>query len=152
MARLEATFPEDLFDGLLNMDTENLCREMVDSASTIMVEEMKRELRRVIQHPGESELVDSIQANAAKVVDDHLVMSFTAPYGTSKNYYYRYGGRRGRKHQVTNALKAIWLNYGRIGQPARPFLGPAIRYASPLVIKKMQQTYDQLTGGRNGSE
>lgn len=57
-----------------------------------------------------------------------------------------------KKEIPYHVLKAIWLNYGRVGQPARPFLTKAVNNAHQKVMEKMQQTYDQLTGGRHGSE
>ena len=105
----------------------------------------------MVQHSGDSELVDSILATPAKKAKNGAIIAFTGPKGNSKNYYYR-NGKKDRKIPVSNVLKAIWLNYGRVGQPARPFLTKAVNNAHQKVMEKMQQTYDQLMGGRHGSE
>lgn len=151
MAQMEIDFPEDMMNGLLDVDAEDLCKQMIDSAAPIMEESMKKEMRSVIQHSGDSELVDSVKTSKAKKAKNGAIIAFTGPKGNSKNYYYR-NGKKGRKIPVSNVLKAIWLNYGRVGQPARPFLTKAVNNAHQKVMEKMQQTYDQLTGGRHGSE
>lgn len=151
MAQMEIDFPEDMLNGLLDADAEDLCKQMIDSAAPIMEESMKKEMRSVIQHSGDSDLVDSVKTSKAKKAKNGAIIVFTGPKGNSKNHYYR-NGKRDRKIPVSNVLKAIWLNYGRVGQPARPFLTKAVNNAHQKVMEKMQQTYDQLTGGRHGSE
>ena len=151
MAQMEIDFPEDMLNGLLDVDAEDLCKQMIDSAAPIMEESMKKEMRSVIQHSGDSELVDSVKTSKAKKAKNGAIIAFSGPKGNSKNYYYR-NGKKDRRIQVSNVLKAIWLNYGRVGQPARPFLTKAVNNAHQKVMEKMQQTYDQLMGGRHGSE
>ena len=151
MAQMEIDFPEDMLNGLLDVDAEDLCKQMIDSAAPIMEESMKKEMRSVIQHSGDSELVDSVKTSKAKKAKNGAIIAFTGPKGNSKNYYYR-NGKKDRRIQVSNVLKAIWLNNGRVGQPARPFLTKAVNNAHQKVMEKMQQTYDQLMGGRHGSE
>ena len=151
MAKMEIDFPEDMLSGLLDVDVEDLCKQMIDSAAPIMEESMKKEMRSVIQHSGDSELVDSVKTSKAKKAKNGAIIAFTGPKGNSKSYYYR-NGKKGRKIPVSNVLKAIWLNYGRVGQPARPFLTKATNNAHQRVLEKMQQTYERLTGGNNGSE
>ena len=151
MAQMEIDFPEDMLNGLLDVDAEDLCKQMIDSAAPIMEESMKKEMRSVIQHSGDSELVDSVKTSKAKKAKNGAIIAFTGPKGNSKNYYYR-NGKKDRRIQVSNVLKAIWLNYDRVGQPARPFLTKAVNNAHQKVMEKMQQTYDQLMGGRHGSE
>ena len=151
MAKMEIDFPEDMLSGIFNADTEELCKKIVDSAAPIMEESMKKEMRSVIKHSGDSELVDSVKTSKAKRAKNGAIIAFTGPKGNSKNYYYR-NGKKDRKIPVSNVLKAIWLNYGRVGQPARPFLTKAVNNAHQKVMEKMQQTYDQLKGGRHGSE
>lgn len=149
MARMEIDFPEDLFGGLLNQNTEELCREMVDAAVPIMEESLKKEVQSVIGHGGDSELVKSIKGSKAKVSKNNAVISFVGPKGNSRHHYFG-GAKKDRKYKVSNALKAIWLNYGRRGQPARPFINRATMNAEKKVLAKMQEVYDRRTGGADG--
>lgn len=150
MARLEIDFPDDFMSDILNVNTEELCKEMVNSAVPVVEESLKKEIKKVISHQGDSELVQSVKASRAKMTKTGAVISFVSPRGNSKNYYYR-SARKGRKVPVSNVLKAIWLNYGRQGQPAKPFLTKAINNVSEKALNKMQETYNRLTGGGNGS-
>ena len=88
MARLEVDFPEDLLSEILTEDTKDLCKQIVDSASPILEEAVKKEMRAVIQHPGDSEAVDSIKASEAVESKNGAIISFTGPTGKSTNYYY----------------------------------------------------------------
>lgn len=145
MANLEVNFPEDFMKEVLQADTGELCREMVDAASPIMVESMKKEMAAVVSHDGESEMVNSVKTSKATTTKNGAYISFTGPTGNSKKTYY--GKKRKRKYPVSNALKAIWLNYGRKGQPARPFLTKATNNAEAAVIAKMQEVYNRRMGG-----
>ncbi|MDD3369401.1 MAG: hypothetical protein PHP50_11055 [Lachnospiraceae bacterium] len=149
MAKLEMDFPDDLLGGLLSVNTEEMCKQMVDEATPIMVESMKKEMQNVIGHEGDSELVNSVKSTKAKVTKNDAILSFVGPKGKSSHYYYQ-NGKKQRKYVVTNALKAIWLNYGRNGQTAKPFLVKATNNASEQVKAKMQQVYDRITGGKSG--
>lgn len=146
MAIMEVEFPEDLLGDFLNQDTEELCKEMVDAAAPIMEESMKKEIKNVLGHEGDSELVNSVKAGKAKMAKNNAIIANVGPKGNSTNFYYK-GNKKGRKYTVSNVLKAIWLNYGRMGQPARPFLTRATNNAKEAVLKKMQEVYDQKTGG-----
>lgn len=57
MAQMEIDFPEDMLNGLLDVDAEDLCKQMIDSAAPIMEESMKKEMRSVIQHSGDRKSV-----------------------------------------------------------------------------------------------
>lgn len=149
MAQMEIDFPDDLLGGLLDQDTEELCREMVDAAVPIMEDSLKKEVTSVIGHGGDSELVKSIKGSKAKMSRNNAVIAFVGPKGNSSHFYY--GGRKkDRKIRVSNVLKAVWLNYGRRGQPARPFLNRATMNAEKAVVAKMQEVYNRKTGGKDG--
>lgn len=147
MAHMEIDFPEDLLGGLLDTDTEELCKQMVDAASPILEESMKREIKSVLSHDGSSELVNSVKAGKAKMSKNNAVIANVGPRGNSSHHYYA-GKKKNRKYQVSNALKAIWLNYGRTGQPARPFLTKATNNAENAVVAKMQEIYEKKIGGK----
>lgn len=149
MAQMYIDFPEDLLGGLLNTDTEEMCKKMVDEGTPIMEECMKKEIQVVLGHEGDSELVNSIKGSRAKKSKTDAVISFVGPKGNSRHHYYK-SEKKERKRVVPNVMKAIWLNYGRIGQAARPFLNRATRNAEQRVLAKMQEVYNQIIGGTDG--
>ena len=60
--------------------------------------------------------------------------------------YYRKAksGKRFRKETVSNALKAIWKEYGIAGQQSpRPFMTAATNSVRTIIMEKMQEVYDK---------
>ena len=145
MAEFELNFPENFMGSMLSCNTEDMVKEMIDEASPILVESMKKEMKSVIQHDGDSDMVNSVIASKAKKAKNGAYISFIGPKGSSKNSYYA-DSKKKRSYPVSNVLKAIWLNYGRKGQSARPFLTKATNSATNRVIEKMQDIYNRKTG------
>jgi len=48
-----------------------------------------------------------------------------------------------RTYPVSNALKAIWKEYGYKGRPAQPFIVPARNAAENEIHKILQDTFDR---------
>ncbi len=76
---------------------------------------MKQSCRRVIEHSGESELVESIKSNKPKRTKTDAWIVNVGPRGYSKKKTYRSGKGKARKYRVSNALKLIWKEYGVAG-------------------------------------
>lgn len=153
MAGLDINFGEDFLKDLFETDSEALCKEMLNESAPLLEESVKSELKARIQHEGESELVDSIKANKAKKTrNDSAFIVNVSPKGYSKVKIYRDNRTKGtekkvRKYQVSNALKAIWKEYGIPGrQVASPFFEPASRKAEKRIVSQMQEVYERKTG------
>lgn len=152
MASLEVNFGEDFLRDLLEVDSEKLCEEMLNESAPLLETSVKCELKSRIQHERESELVDSIKATKAKKTKDGTayIVNVT-PKGYSKVKVYIDKRTRGtekkvRRYNVSNALKAIWKEYGIPGKQApSPFLGAATRKAEKQVLAKMQEIYERKT-------
>lgn len=151
MAFMEVDFPEELFAGLLETDADEICEEALKAAAPVLEKEMKAAAERVIEHPGDSEMVRSIKArkpvkskNGAWIVNVCLTGKSDHVY-TAKD---KRGRKTHRKYKVSNALKAIWKEYGIAGhQPARPFLTAAVNNAREKGLQVIQETYDRMVGG-----
>ena len=138
----EVDFPDDLF---LEKNFRDLAPQILEEISPILQESTKNALRQSIQHPGESELVDSIVIGKPKMfIDAALISAYPKGYSVeSGNYYYK--GRRMRT--VTNGAKAFWLEYGVAGrQPARPWQDRAVNSQSDRITNAMQDKYNELMG------
>lgn len=143
MTKLEINF-SGLSEQIGNID-EIAC-EMIDEAMPIYVDAIKQSLKAVIEHEGDSELVESIEAYKAIKCKDGCYMAKIKPKGDSKTKYY-YHKKTHRKHAVSNGLKAIWLEYGIPGKQApRPYMTYARLNSTESVMKKMQEVYDRKTG------
>lgn len=150
MADFDVTFPEDFMCELLNTDCDEICLEALSEAAPILVDSMKKSARAAVLHEGESEMVESIAfSKAKKTKDGSAYITTVGPRGYSAHTYYDKKSRKKRKYKVSNALKAIWKEYGIAGKQApRPFLANATQNAAENVINKLQEVYRKKTGGR----
>ena len=70
-------------------------------------------------------------------------------YSKTKEYIQKdgTGKRTTRKYPVSNAVKAIWKEYGIPGkEPARPFLTKAKNDVENDVMNRMQEVYNRKVG------
>lgn len=147
MAGLEVDFDEDFLSELFDGDIDNLCESMLNDAAPILEKAAQNECRKVIEHEGDSELVKSIKANKAKKTKNgaHIVNISPKGKSTKKHYISKTSARR--KYPVSNALKAIWKEYGIPGQQApHPFFQKASNHAKQEVLNRMQEVYNRRTG------
>ena len=146
MAGFEVDFPEDFLSELLDTDFDEIAEEALQEAAPLLEQSMKQSCRTVIEHEGDSELVDSIKSSKPKRTKTDAWIVNVSPKGYSKIKVYRHK-RKGRRYKVSNALKAIWKEYGIPGrQPPRPFIDNACNRASSSVMSKMQEVYNGKVG------
>ncbi len=153
MARLEVDFPEDFLSELLNTDFDEIAQEILTEAAPILEKSIKDEVRDTIQHDGDSELVDSMKASKPKKTKTDAWIVNVSPKGYSAIKKYTAVDSKGRKthrkYPVSNALKAIWKEYGIPGrQPPKPFLDKATNSARNAVIRKAQEIFNRKAGAK----
>lgn len=150
MAGFDVRFPDDLMGGLLNTDCSEICVKALSEAAPLLMDSMKKSARAAVLHEGESEMVNSIAFSKAKrTKDGSAYITTVGPRGYSNHMYYDKKGQKKRKYKVSNALKAIWKEYGIAGKQApRPFIANATRNAEEKVMNKLQEVYRNKTGGR----
>lgn len=147
MASFNIEFPEDFMSELLDTDFAEIAKEALAESVPILVTEMKKSCKTAIMHEGDSELAESITAQKPKPTKTDAWIVNACPIGNSEHYYYRKGSRKKRKHVVSNALKAIWKEYGIAGiQAPQPFLAKAKNAAEGAVIQKIQEVYNRKVG------
>lgn len=134
-------------DNLFNVDFDELAEEALKEAVPVLERSMKAAVQAAVEHSGDSELVRSIKANKPKKSRNGAWIVNVTPKGYSKVKVYR-GKKGGRTYPVSNALKAIWKEYGVAGrQPARPFLAKATNDAQNEVLDIIQRKFDEKAGG-----
>ena len=124
----------------------DLCPKIIEEAEPVLVEGMRKQIQKVIQHPDSStgELVDSITASKPKKAKDGSWSGFVGPKGYSSQYYY--GGRKKkRKYKLSNAAKLVFKEYGTSRQKATPVMDSVIKNTEADVLAKMQATFERLT-------
>ena len=136
------------FEGLSDLlpDIDEVGVAMAEAAGPVLVEETKRAVQSVVKHDGDSELVNSVtMSNARKgKYGDYIVSAYFK--GESKTKTYRHSkNKRGKKHPVSNSLKAVWKEYGipSRGIPAQPFMEKAKRAAEGKALEKAQDVFDE---------
>ncbi len=151
MAMFQMDFEEDFMNQLLSTDFGEIASAVLTEAAPILEKSMKDEAKKAIQHNGDSELVDSLKANKPKRTKTDAWIVNVTPKGYSKTKVFTAVNRKGqkthRKYPVSNALKAIWKEYGIPGrQPPRPFIRSAVNRAKAAVLQKMQEVYERKVG------
>lgn len=155
MAGFEFKPPDDLIKqfGLLG-EVEHVAKQMIDESLPI--------LRKALQTTVEREF----SSKGREVTYIKYEGSFGVKYGSykqtgdlkrslriSKAKSTRFGGFYGYIHfagkdkeGVSNALKAIIIQYGKKGQAARPFIERVVKYAEPEILDKMQEVFNREAG------
>lgn len=153
MAQFNIDFPDDFMSGLLDTEFAEIAEEALMEAAPILEKSMKASARVAIAHEGDSEMVDSIKMSKPKATKTNAWITNVGPRGNSSTQKYTAvdckGKRTHRKYPVSNALKAIWKEYGIPGrQPPRPFIQSAVNSAQSAVIRKMQEVYNRKVGAK----
>lgn len=146
MAHFDVEFPEDLLSELLDSDVDEIAEAALRDASPIMEESMKKSCQMVIEHEGDSELVESIKARKPVKAKNGAWIVNVSPSGNSKTQTYHHK-KTNREYPVSNALKMLWKEYGIAGQQApKPFIQAAVNAARDKAIEAMQKVYNKKVG------
>ena len=146
MAGFEVDFPEDFLSELLDTDFSEIAEEALNETAPLLEASMKQSCRTVITHEGDSELVNSIKSGKPKRTRTDAWIVNVSPKGNSKTKIYHHT-RTGRTYPVSNALKAIWKEYGIPGkQPPRPFITSACNNVREKIMTKLQEVYNRKVG------
>lgn len=120
-----------------NITFEELGKKALTECRSTVEEETKSALRSSIQHPGDSELVNSVKSYEPTMTrDGEGVRLSCQPTGKSKsgNRYNTVSRGRPISKAVMNNDKAFWLEYGVAGrQPAHPWKDRAVNNIEPKV-------------------
>lgn len=150
MANFEINFPDDFLSDLLDSDFEEVAKAALEETAPTLKTSIQSSIRNVVSHTGDSELVNSVKISKPKRTSTDAWIINVGPAGKSSNYYYSYGTtkRVKRKYAVSNVLKAVWLEYGRVGQNAKPWLTSATENVRGTIMDKMQDIYNKKVGAK----
>ena len=147
MAGLGFEIPMDYLSALLDADFDTLAPEMIEAAVPILEDSIRKSIKNAESGKGTGELVKSIKVTKPKKTATDAYIANVGPSGKSSNHYYDSATHK-RAYPVSNALKAIWLNYGNAHQPARPWLTPAVNSCKDKILDKMQKIWDEKVGSK----
>lgn len=137
------------FEDLWNMNVAGFCEDVLSESASILEAKMKSNAKTSIKHDGESEMINSIKPSKAKKAKNGAYIVNVGPRGYSNTKKYTAkdgkGQRTKRTYPVSNALKAIWKEYGipSRGIPAQPFISPAVSQTENQIYALMQKKFEE---------
>ncbi|MGN0786831.1 MAG: HK97-gp10 family putative phage morphogenesis protein [Christensenellales bacterium] len=138
MAKAEVQLPEELLTRLsqLGAKSDEIAEKMLEAGGEVLLSRVKSNLAGVIgkgtKYPSEStgELERSLGLSPAKL-------------DRNGNHNIKVGFSEPRADGSSNARIANIIEYGKHGQPAKPFLKPAKSASEAAVIEAMKQIFEQ---------
>lgn len=138
MAKAEVQLPEELLTRLsqLGAKSDEIAEKMLEAGGEVLLSRVKSNLAGVIgkgtKYPSEStgELERSLGLSPAKL-------------DRNGNHNIKVGFAEPRSEGGSNAQIANIIEYGKHGQPAKPFLKPAKSASKAAVIEAMKQAFEQ---------
>lgn len=134
-------YDDDALD-IFDISFDDVAQEALEQAAPVLETRMKATARSAVMHPGESDMVNSIKASAVKKSKNGAWIVNVGPRGYS-NHTFNRGHDSKRTYPVSNALKAIWKEYGIPGrQAAQPFISTAAAQTENQIHDIMQRVFD----------
>lgn len=138
MAKAEVQLPEELLTRLsqLGAKSDEIAEKMLEAGGEVLLSRVKSNLAGAIgkdtKYPSEStgELERSLGLSPAKL-------------DRNGNHNIKVGFSEPRADGSSNARIANIIEYGKHGQPAKPFLKPAKSASKAAVIEAMKQIFEQ---------
>ena len=131
MAKVEIKMPEEFLLKVSRLadKTDAILPKVLEAGGEVVLAKVKGNLRAVIgsgtKYPSEStgELVSSLGVSSAKV-DKNGTHNVKVGFNEPRRKQTKAKGKR-NYYTATNAMIANVIEYGKHGQPAKPFLKPA---------------------------
>ena len=141
MAKVQVKMPEDFVLKLsrLGDKTDEIIPKVLEAGGEVVVEKVRANLRSVVgrdtkvESRSTGELVSALGVSPAKI-------------DREGNYNIKVGFAEPRSDGRSNAMIANVLEYGKSGQPAKPFLKPARTASRAPCIAAMKQKFEQEVG------
>ena len=138
MAKLTCNMPEDFIKKLsrLGKKTDEISAKVLEAGGEVAEEEIRAKLKESIGKDTKEKSRSTGQLEAALGVTKVRA-------DKNGNYDVKVGFAENRKDGKKNAMIANVLEYGRAGQPARPFLKPAKtkckKKCMDAMVKKLEE-------------
>lgn len=138
MAKVQVKMPEEFLLKLsrLGEKTDEIIPKVLESGGEIVLEKVKFNLKAVVgsgtkeKSRSTGELVDALGLSPAKV-------------DRNGNFNVKVGFKEPRRSGESNAKIANIIEYGKSGQPPKPFLKPARSASRKACIEAMKSRFDQ---------
>lgn len=138
MAKVDIKMPDDFLQKLsrLGSDFDEVAESVLEAGGEVVLSRVKGNLAGVV---GQGTKYDS---RSTGELEASLGLS-PAKLNRDGNHDVKIGFVEPRKDGGSNAKLANILEYGRHGQPAKPFLKPAKTQSKSAAISAMQQKFEE---------
>ena len=141
MARVEYTLPDDFLDRISRLAerTDEIIPRVLEAGAEVVLEQVRSNLVAVVgvgtKYPSRStgELVAALGISPAKL-------------DRNGNFNVKVGFDEPRQSGISNAMVGGILEYGKHGQPPRPFMRPARSAAKLATIDAMKRKLEEEVG------
>lgn len=132
MAKCTCNLPEDLLKKLsrLGSKMDDVSEKVLESGGAVVLDKVKSNLQGVLSGNSTDELSNSL--GLSKVLLDR-----------NGNHNIKVGFAEPRSDGKSNAMIANIIEYGKSGQPAKPFLKPAKKQSKKACIDAMTQKLEE---------
>ena len=132
MAKCTCSLPEDLLKKLSNLRNkmDGVSEVVLEAGGQVMFDKVKSNLDGVLSGESTGELASSLGLSKVRI-------------GKDGNPNIKIGFAEPRKDGTSNAMVANVLEYGKHGQPAKPFLKPAKSQSKSRCIETMKKKLEE---------
>jgi HK97 gp10 family phage protein len=132
MAKCEIRFPTEFEEKLskLGSRTDEIVPKVLEAGGEVVLEKVRSNLSSVLSGDSTGELARSLGLSPAK------------PKRDGSGHDIKVGFAEPRSDGKSNAFIANVLEYGRVGQPPRPFLKPAKTKSKQPALEAMQAKFE----------
>lgn len=132
----------------LDMDFDEPAEKALNESVPILEGTMRSAAAASVKHDGDSAMVNSIKGSKPKksaATDCWIVNVGPRGYSSTKTYHgKRKNGKSKQTYKVSNALKAIWKEYGIPGhQSPQPFIQKATNQAQARVERIIEDAFNK---------
>ena len=138
MAKVDIKMPEEFLQKLsrLGSDFDEVAESVLEAGGEVVLTRVKGNLAGVV---GQGTKYDSRSTGELEAA----LGLFPAKLNRDGNHDIKIGFVEPRKDGGSNAKLANILEYGRHGQPAKPFMKPAKTASKSAAISAMQQKFEE---------
>ena len=138
MAKATMKLPDEMLERMskLGSDFDRVAEKVLNAGGEVVLDKTKANLKAVV---GSNTAYDS---RSTGELESALGLSKVL-LDKNGNYNIKVGFSEPRKDSSSNAQIANVIEYGKAGQPAKPFLKPAQRASKKQCIETMKSTFER---------
>ena len=141
MARVEFKMPDDFWDKISRLEnrTDEIIPKVLEAGGNVVLAKVRGNLHAVIgrgtkyKSRSMGQLVSALGLSPAKM-------------DRNGNFNVKVGFREPRRGKASNAMIANVIEYGKHGQPPKPFLKPAKSASRATCIEAMKRKLEEEVG------